>query len=360
MGKHEHKHSSGAEGHKGEEGKHEITFSLLDITYPYHHQSMLSKSQFHGFECLLFECGIYFSLMYIVSNYINKGYLLQWDVLSTIANNFIEDVAVISSLVALAFLQIYLSTLLLRQLPAQRQATYVYGYCLAWLGLFVGSGLLAINTINFYFTDRIFIVVVSWALPVKTASYCIDQLSGPLEKERKRSGWAFLVFLAKYIVSPKVIYREFVGEHCGSLPIHWSYLTIKFCVAGSCLLINYILMTEIINPLIQPESYSAMSFVELFFRLIPVAFYVNVCLYYLIMENIMLAMSELTQLRSRVFYLDWWNAETVSEFLDKWVLLVNAFSDAYLSALPKRVRHFLNLSIIFLMLFSVFSDRVSV
>lgn len=102
-----------------------------------------------------------------------------------------------------------------------------------------------------------------------------------------------------------------------------------------------------------------MSFIELFFRLIPVAFYVNICLYYLIMENILLAMAEITQLKNRVFYEDWWNSQTISEFLDKWVLMINSFSDTYLNLFSKRVRHSLNLIIIFLMLFSVFSNKIS-
>jgi hypothetical protein len=67
-----------------------------------------------------------------------------------------------------------------------------------------------------------------------------------------------------------------------------------------------------VNPLLQPPIYNHMSFIELFFRLIPPAFFINVCLYYLIMENILLAMAELTQLSNRVFYQDWWNAQTVS------------------------------------------------
>jgi hypothetical protein len=83
-------------------------------------------------------------------------------------------------------------------------------------------------------------------------------------------------------------------------------------VAALCLLVNYILLSEIINPLLQPPIYNHMSFIELFFRLIPPAFFINVCLYYLIMENILLAMAELTQLSNRVFYQDWWNAQTVS------------------------------------------------
>ena len=116
--------------------------------------------------------------MYIASNYMIKAYFLKWDILQTITNNFIEDVAVICLLVFLGLVQIYLGHLLLKiYRKDERKAVATYLYCLAWLALFVSLGLYVINTNNFYFTDRIFIVVVSWALPVKTASFCIDQLT---------------------------------------------------------------------------------------------------------------------------------------------------------------------------------------
>ncbi len=111
--------------------------------------------------------------MYIVSNYINKGYFLKWDILQTITNNLLGDSSVILLFVVLALLQMYIRNLMNRMHISSRTAV-VYGYCLIWLGLFVIIGLYVINAKHFYFTDRIYIVVVSWALPVKTASYCID------------------------------------------------------------------------------------------------------------------------------------------------------------------------------------------
>lgn len=77
------------------------------------------------------------------------------------------------------------------------------------------------------------------------------------------------------------------------------------------------------------------------------------------MENILQAMAEITQLKDRVVYEDWWNAETISEFLDKWVLLINSFSNTYLHMLSKQLRHVCNLTIIFVMLFSIFNNRIS-
>jgi hypothetical protein len=70
---------------------------------------MLAKSKFFGFECLLFESGIFFSLMYIVTNLLNKGYVLKWGILLTIANNLIDDIQVICCFAALSFLQMYLA-----------------------------------------------------------------------------------------------------------------------------------------------------------------------------------------------------------------------------------------------------------
>jgi len=163
----------------------------------------------------------------------------------------------------------------------------------------------------------------------------------------------------KFIISPTIIYKEFILDHNPCLKIHFTYLLIKSAVASVCLLINYILMTELIAPYLLPEVYNPMSFIELFFKLIPLAFYVNICLYYMIMENIMLSMAEITQLKHRHFYLDWWNATTVSEFLDKWVLLINSFSNAYLNKFTKRWKHLSHLVIIFLMLFSVFGEELN-
>lgn len=70
-------------------------------------------------------------------------------------------------------------------------------------------------------------------------------------------------------------------------------------------------------------------------------------------------MAELTQLRNRQSYLDWWNAETISEFLDKWVLQINSFSNAYLTNLSKKIKHSINLTLIIIMIFNVFEEKIN-
>ena len=161
-------------------------------------------------------------------------------------------------------------------------------YCLVWFVVFVGGALFALSRVNFYFTDRILIVVCSWALPVKTASYCLDRLQGA-------PAHPWLTTL-KFIVSPLAIYNKFIADHRPHYPINKTYLLVKSLTAAVCLLINYILLTEFIAPYLDPSVYTKMSFAELFFRLTPLLFFAHCTLYYLIMENIMLAMGEITQL----------------------------------------------------------------
>lgn len=43
------------------------------------------------------------------------------------------------------------------------------------VGLFTGSGVFIVRAYDLYYTDRIFIIVLNWALAVKTISYLIDQ-----------------------------------------------------------------------------------------------------------------------------------------------------------------------------------------
>lgn len=55
--------------------------SLLDITHPYLKQSMLSRSSFYGFEVLIYLLACHFPIIYMILNYINKGYFLKMEIL---------------------------------------------------------------------------------------------------------------------------------------------------------------------------------------------------------------------------------------------------------------------------------------
>ena len=55
--------------------------SLLDMTYPYLKTSMLAQSLFYGFECLIFLIAVHYALIYLLTNYLQKGQILNWTVL---------------------------------------------------------------------------------------------------------------------------------------------------------------------------------------------------------------------------------------------------------------------------------------
>lgn len=109
---------------------------------------MLSKSKFFGFECLMFECGIYFCLLYTVANFLNRGYILQWHTLDIITSNLYHDASAMTTGLILAFVQMYLARPLLALLRTHPQQTkLLYLYCGLWLLLFVVGGLMVMQTV---------------------------------------------------------------------------------------------------------------------------------------------------------------------------------------------------------------------
>jgi len=179
---------------------------------------------------------VHFAIIYLLTNYLQKGYILNWTVLRTIFNNLILDMQVVLTGVVLVLGQIYLSDLIGRMLKNNKyRYGIIYGYCLVWLAIFVLGGVAIINHYDFYFTDRIFIVVCSWTFPTKSGSYCIDRLHGSKAQS--------LLTKLKFIVSPMIVYKKFLTNHNSNMRINKLYLSIKSCTATVCLLINYILLT---------------------------------------------------------------------------------------------------------------------
>lgn len=93
----------------------------------------------------------------------------------------------------------------------------------------------------------------------------------------------------------------------------------KFFVTFLCFLVNNILIVKFIEPACSND----LSFIALIFKLVPLTFYINMVMYYMVMDNVIAALAEITQIKGRMFYLDWWNAENVEEFLERWCLIIN-------------------------------------
>jgi len=95
------------------------------------------------------------------------------------------DLSVITICLLLAIAQMYICQLMLNIVKhSLNKYRMVYGYCLVWMMVFVVGMGWVLGSFDFYFTDRIFIVVIGWSAPVKTASYCIDYLH-MMEQKKK-------------------------------------------------------------------------------------------------------------------------------------------------------------------------------
>lgn len=95
------------------------------------------------------------------------------------------------------------------------------------------------------------------------------------------------------------------------------------------------------------------------FKLIPLTFYINMTMYYMVMDNVLAALAEITQISNRMLYLDWWNAETVSEFLEKWCLVVTMATEALAPRLSPRLRRALHVVILQFLLLAIFGQSLS-
>lgn len=68
-------------------------------------------------------------------------------------------------------------------------------------------------------------------------------------------------------------------------------------------------------------SCNRMSLIELVFNLIPPVFYINMSLIYTVFECTFAPLAELTKMKDRRFFDDWWNASDIYELLAKINLL---------------------------------------
>ena len=77
----------------------------------------------------------------------------------------------------------------------------------------------------------------------------------------------------------------------------------------------------------------------------------------MILENIIPAIAEVTKMKSRIFYEDWWNAEILYDFLDRWVLMINSFTKEYLTLFwqNRKLRETIHVAIILFLIYEIFS-----
>lgn len=161
---------------------------------------------------------------------------------------------------------------------------------------------------------------------------------------------------ATFFISPIPIYHKFVQEHNPKLPIHFQYLLQKYLASMLCILVNNVLIVKFIEPIC--DNHSGLSLLALTFKLIPPTFYINMTVYYMVMDNIIAALSEVTRIRDRRLYGDWWNSETVYEFMEKWCLIISMASAEFFPSLTRSMRHSLNTCVVMALTLAIFGRSI--
>ena len=134
---------------------------------PYYPHSHLATSPFSGYYMLFFMYCIYFIFVYPVLNYLHGEDLFGMAIIKLVETNLLWDFVSV-------LLFIFLSLVLI-QISHMHIFSSIFVQMGLIFGTFVGSGLLIANTYTLYFTDRIFIIVLSWSFFVKTVSFILDK-----------------------------------------------------------------------------------------------------------------------------------------------------------------------------------------
>jgi hypothetical protein len=147
------------------------------MTTPYYPESVLAKSKFHGFYSLFYIFTVYFSVVYPALNYMKTGSFFEKTLFKLLEFNLICDLISLLLFLILSVCLMSLSSLtkaLCKNLTKQQTAfIFIPLVGLLW-SVYVGIGFYIVRSYRMYFTDKIFIVVMSWVFFIKTLSYIFD------------------------------------------------------------------------------------------------------------------------------------------------------------------------------------------
>ena len=147
------------------------------MTTPYYPQSALAKSKFYGFYTLFYMFTVYFSVVYPALNYIKTGTFFQKAFFKVFETNIMWDIisVFIFLIISLCFMSASSFTKAICKNITKKQATLLFIPVIGILwSIYVGIGFKIVRNYPMYFTDKIFIVVMSWAFFIKTLSYIFD------------------------------------------------------------------------------------------------------------------------------------------------------------------------------------------
>lgn len=190
------------------------------------------------------------------------------------------------------------------------QAVVLVGY------LAVGHTIVRHN--RMYYSDRAFIVFLSWGFALKLYSYFNSTETNHTLARKLR-----------FFFMPRMVFDGFDEEKLPERQIIWDYLVKKLLLNFLCLFANCVIVVEFIDPVVANKE--RMTFIELWFNLIPPVFYLNLCMFYFVFENVFSPLAELTKMRNRKFFEDWWNANSFFEMIEKFCSTIDYFLSHHIS-----------------------------
>ncbi|EAR83561.1 membrane bound O-acyltransferase, MBOAT protein (macronuclear) [Tetrahymena thermophila SB210] len=101
------------------------------------------------------------------------------------------------------------------------------------------------------------------------------------------------------------------------------YILLKSTITAFCILAAYAIWTDYVMPVIQLGH--TIHRIELIFQLLLPLGAFNMCLFYILFENILGVFAEITRFGDRKFFDDWWNCTSYEEYNRKWNRPVHLF-----------------------------------
>lgn len=144
-----------------------IKLPLLEMTDPYYPHSKLAKSIFSGYYILFFMYSLIFMITYPMLNFLEGRPLFSITVIKLVETNIKWD-----AICAVVFI---FMALVLTQVSYMLRGIFSKFLIAATILTFITSSLFIVKTFQMYFTDRIFIIILAWALCMKTISYIYDR-----------------------------------------------------------------------------------------------------------------------------------------------------------------------------------------
>ena len=133
---------------------------------PYSAKSLLGKSQFQGFYSLFFMYSVIFMIAYPILSLFEARNIFGLSLDMILRTNIFVDFITV-------FVFVMLSTLFSEL--AIRMPALPIGVVFSLITItYMGGSVLIVHHFQMFFTDRIFIIVLSWSLGIKTISLIRD------------------------------------------------------------------------------------------------------------------------------------------------------------------------------------------